>query len=206
MKSARLPYSLLVPLLALIACSVVILYPALNLYDHLRMFPVSNGNVYVSNGMFQTVVPRNHLFAWSFSITTLAPRWNIMAANLPGYILASLLSSLSGVFLTWEKRLVIVPLLCIPAWWFIGYGIDGLVGIRTLRWRSMLAGSLLFSAFLTMALGFRFCWSAQDRASMTVPLWSIFIWAIAFAIVPLAWLRQRLLLSSESPQSKTAQP
>ena len=202
MRSKRLPFSLLVPILALIACSVAILYPALRLYDHLRTAPVVNGNIYIGIGVYQAIVPRGHLLSWSFQMSTLARSSTIQAANLPGYILFALVApsanssfwrNSGGMFYLLREAAYFV--FCIPAWWFLGFGIEGLLSFRKLRWRSMLAGTLLvlFFALLAIAIQLNFGESPQDHSEAVVPLWGFFFWAAAFAIPPLAWLKQRLI-------------
>lgn len=198
MKPRRLPFTLLVPLLALIATSAAILYPALQLYDHLLTAPVINGDIYIGNGVYQALVPRSHLLSWSFHMTALVPSTNLEGANLPGDTLLSLLTSITGHSPHWTPttnlflwREIAGFVLCLPAWWFLGFGIDGLLNSRKLRWRSMLVGTVLFLFFLVLGIGFRFGESPQERSELVVPIWSFFFWAAAFAIPPIAWLRQR---------------
>src|SRR6185312_3336167 len=88
-------------------------------------------------------------------------------------------------------RVITTPILCLPAWWFVGCGCEGILGPRKVRWPMLVSGVVLCVFFLVLALGFTFGESPQERTEMMVPIWSFFFWAAAFAIPSIAWCFQR---------------
>lgn len=200
MNIRRLPFSILIPLLALVACSAFLLFPTLILFDHLRHVPAVGGNVYLGNQMIQVAAPRRHLLWWSFGIATFARAHIVMGINLPGFALHSLFSSLFSGSPFWQPpgmmpdawRAIVSPILCLPAWWFVGRGIDGIFGTRRLGWPTVVIGAILAAFLLTFIFGFEFGMSPEEQQTTTVPMWSFTLWAVAFAVGPIAYLKQRL--------------
>jgi len=89
---------------------------------------------------------------------------------------------------TW--RAIAFPFFCLPAWWLVGLGVDVLLKQRRLHWFTFLTGTLLFILFGVLFFGLRFVLTDSERGEITYPLWGIGLWAVLFAILPIAWFRQ----------------
>ena len=83
-----------------------------------------------------------------------------------------------------------MPFFCLPAWFFVGCGIDALLGWRRLHWAALATGTLLCVLFLVLFLGLRFGISTEERGEVVFPLWGMSLWALLFASIPAAWIRQ----------------
>jgi hypothetical protein len=122
----------------------------------------------------------------------------IVAANLPG-IGADLLVSLptsqpgkwhpSGISLD-NWRCLTFPFYCLPAWWFAGCGIDGLLRRRRLRRAMLWTGSVLCLLFAVTLLGY-YTSPPRDQADLRWILPGSWLWTVLFGIVPLNWLRRK---------------
>ena len=198
-KPLRLPYSILVPIASVIVWGVLILIPALILFDRLHHLSRGAKSIQVPIGSFTAIVSQSHAFWWSFQMIASLRAPLVDGINLPGFVLHSLASLLLFGSAQWYPaatapetlRVITTPILCLPAWWFVGSGIEGFFGTRKLRWPALIIGIVLCLFFLALALGFTLAESPQERAETTVPIWSFFFWAAAFAIPVIAWCIQR---------------
>lgn len=157
-------------------------------------------------GQFAVVVPRNRWFFFSLQSVAMRYSHTISAINFPG-ILVDLLMTLVPPWkplghppqLTMDSwRGLSLPIFCLPAWWLVGRGIDVFRGRKQLHWGTLLTGSILFTLFAIVLLGFTFGLSAADRADASWMLWGLALWVLAFGILPLTWLRTRHRGKSES--------
>jgi hypothetical protein len=154
--------------------------------------------VSIHAGQFEVTLPRDRLLTSALISLTSQRSHIITAINLPGMfveVLISLPTSWPGV---WHPEALPVdswrscslPFYCLPAWWLVGRGIDGLLGRRRLHLAMLLTGSILFLIFLVPLVAF-FWAPTSDRADMAWLLPAFGFWALAFGVLPLAWLRQR---------------
>lgn len=77
-------------------------------------------------------------------------------------------------------------------WWLVGEGIEVLVSRKPLHWVFLLLGTLLCILWSIVAFGFEFFSTPADAVDLTYPIWSFFLWAALFAILPTAWIAQHL--------------
>lgn len=143
-------------------------------------------------------VPHDRIL--SFAIITVGMRQNktITALDAPG-IVGELLLSLppSGDDLWHPAALTVeswaslcLPFFCLPAWWFVGRGLDGLLGWHQTRWWTLLIGTLFCIVFLFALLAFTLGETAQERADDIQIVWGVALWAVAFAVFPAAWIHR----------------
>src|SRR5262249_28790345 len=124
----------------------------------------------------------------------------ISAINLPGMFI----EPLSRLVPAWRQlghpaqltrdswRALTLPIFCLPGWWLVGRGIDGLLGRKRLHWATLLTGSVLFVLFVVVLLGFTFGLSSAERADLHWISWGLAFWTLAFSVLPLTWfLRSR---------------
>lgn len=199
MKASRLSYSLLVPMIALVVWAVLVPTPALA--NYLFLLHASHGAdpVRLHFGHFGVVVPRGRLFLFCLEPVAYRASHLITGLNLPG-VLASILISLPSMWPSvWSPvafpfeawRAVAYPFYCLPWWWFAGCSLDGFVGQRKMGWIFLSVGSLLCFFCMFLDAGMYFEHSAHERAGFSWMFAGFTLWAILFAIAPLAWWRQR---------------
>jgi len=199
MKALRLQYSILVPIASVIVWGVLILIPALILFDRLHYSSPGAESIRIPIGSFTMIIPQSYSLSGSFDLIASVRAHLIDGINLPGFILNSLVSlflfgsahSAPATMMSEMFRVITTPILCLPAWWFVGCGCEGILGPRKVRWPMLVSGVVLCVFFLVLALGFTFGESPQERTEMMVPIWSFFFWAAAFAIPSIAWCFQR---------------
>ena len=215
MRFARISFSVLLPLVELAIWAVLIPIPAARIYYRLSQVTGNSGNASVRLGQFQVRPLRNRLAI--LVIGPLAARHfhSVFAANLPGEFGELLISLPTPSHLAWHPTALpmdswlplIVPFSCLPAWWLVGLGIDGLSGRRRLHRNTILIGSALFVLFLFFLLVF-LVGLIQSTATERVDLdWlfpGLLFWTIAFGVLPVNWWRQRQSLRADSQSASAA--
>jgi hypothetical protein len=143
-------------------------------------------------------LPRERFASFALSVGTIRQSHLVTAINMPGMIGAMLVSIPTwpnGWRPAWATmdswRALSLPLFCLPAWWFVGKGIDALVGSIRLHWSPLLVGCLFCALFIFLGVGLGLTATADDRADMWWMLSGMGLWAVLFAVFPFAWLRQR---------------
>jgi hypothetical protein len=199
LKVRRFSFALLLPLAELAAWTEIVAAPtALTVY---RLHQAARGSdrIGVHFGQFQITLPRRRWLPWALESVSME-RWRaITAANLPGTAIETLISLLTSWPSLWHPsglsseawRTVAYPFFCLPAWWFVGLGLDGLLRRRRLHWATLLTGSILCLLFLVPIFGFRFGLSAAERVGMGWVFFGFGFWTVAFGILPIAWIRQK---------------
>lgn len=200
MKAQRLSYSVLLPLITLVVWAVLVPTPAL--MNCLSLLRESHGGdpVHLYFGNFGVVVPRDRLFLFSLDHSAYQQNKLIRGINTPGLIADSLISLSSSWPENWYPAAftsavswggVAYPFYCLPWWWFVGRGFDGVTARRRIGWLSLLIGCLLSFACAFLGTGFLISESASRRVpGLWIDLGFIF-WAVLFAITPMACWRQR---------------
>jgi hypothetical protein len=200
MKALRLPYSILLPIIALIVWGVIVFVPALLLVDWLHHPSTRLQYDQAQTGTWGVFVAQYHDFSWSFEMIASLRAPLVNGINLPGSVLNSLASLLLFGSARWHPtamapetlRVITTPVLCLPAWWFVGRGVEAILGSRKARLPMLASGAVLCAMFLASAIALRYGMPPQDRTEMTVPIWSFFFWAAAFAIPTIAWCIQKM--------------
>ena len=167
-----------------------------------RLNKVAHGADYVrlQFGTFEQIVPRHRWLDFALERVSFATWQPIAAINIPGTAVEILISlPLSWPYL-WKPnelsfyawRTLTLPFFCLPAWWLVGRGLDGLVRRIHLHWVVLLIGSALSGLCLFFLVGLCLGTSAQDRVGSGWALWGLGFWSLGFGVLPLAWQRQKL--------------
>jgi hypothetical protein len=199
-KAARIPFSVLFPIGELaVWASVILSQTTLTFYG---LNHAAHGSEVVAThfGQYGVILPRNQWFFFSLQTVTMRQSHIISAINFPGMLIDSFMPLLSSwrplrylPYLPMDsRRALTLPIFCLPAWWLVGRGIDGLLGRKYLHWAALLTGSVLFVLFVVVLLGFTFGLSAADRADSHWILWGLALWVLAFAVLPIVWLQRGL--------------
>ena len=102
----------------------------------------------------------------------------------------------------WEC--ITYTLFALPAWWFVGLGIDSLFGRRHMGGKSAVVGLTIGILFTVAATGLRFGMSPEQRREQDqLPFYiaGLYLWGLLFVIPFAGWLRQRFsrVDSSQTP-------
>lgn len=111
---------------------------------------------------------------------------SLLVAHKGNWHPASFLSS------TWHA--LIYPVYALPAWLYVGVGVDALMGRCLIRrWNASLSVFLALT-FTVLFFGFRFGMPAAEREGQELLNWFIdgfALWGVLFAIPFAAWLLRR---------------
>ena len=192
----------MLPLLQLLFGAATMLAPALLFFFRLKQMAHGTGSASISYDDIVMTIPSDHFLAVAFDRAGWWAEKPITILNTPAKFVeifvsllvahkansypASLLSS------TWHA--LIYPIYALPAWVYVGLGIDAGIGRRLVRrWN---VGVSLFLA-LTCAIlfcGCRFGMSSAERAGQELLSWFIIgfaLWTILFAVPFVGWLLRR---------------
>ena len=200
MNIKRLSFSVLLPVaeitiwLALVPIQTGIIY--------YRFHQAAQGSqaVRIHTEHIDWTVPKDKWF--SSAITAVATRNSetIVAINLPGLIVEILISIPTSWPSTWQPagillpvwRSLIFPIYSLPAWWFVGRGLDGLLGRRRVFRIMLITGSIAVLLLLIFLFGFFFSASQSERTDLYWLLPGVVFWTFAFGLFPLTWVKQRV--------------
>jgi hypothetical protein len=146
------------------------------------------------------MVPRDHFFRESVLASAEVTSHYIQGLNVPGFMIEVPAERFTKVWPTeWvppgldftQWRALILPLCCIPFWWSVGVGVDGMTTRRRLAWWTLLLGSILWASMAFFEVGL---WLAAgaERRELVFPFWGLGLWLILLSAFPITWVRQWL--------------
>lgn len=200
----RIPFSHLLPLIDLVLLVILVFVPVT--LTALRLYQAAGGSdrVHLHSGEFDLDVPRDQILPWAIRVATVPKARTIMAINLPGSVIQSLISLPSGSStpLGWHPRALaletwqalVFPFFALPFWWLVGCGLDALVYKQRLHWSLAVIGSVLFALCLSSLMA---VWFAMVTSDM--PMKSVAGWTIGFATLPIAWIVQSIRKRRSTP-------
>lgn len=201
MTPQRISFARTLPILALLIPYVIIAVPATLIYTHLRNISGNGQAVRFHSRRYDfTIQPKNFL-----RTSILAPAettsHSIQALNVPGFIIEF---GVDRFLHTWpvewvppgmdhmQWRAFILPVCCLPFWWFAGIGIDALTTRHRRPWWALLLGSILWAFIGLMETGFWFGLSKSDRNDIVFPCVGLALWFVLLSAFPIAWTQQEL--------------
>jgi hypothetical protein len=191
MRETRIMFSHLLPVVDL-ALLVVLVFVPISLMS-VRLYEASAGSnqVNIHSGQFDVTLPRNQIVPLAIRMVTVSKAQIIMAINLPS-VLIPLISGWhppSMLLETWQA--LVFPFFCLPFWWLVGRGLDGLLRGQRLHWSILLAGTLLFGLFVFDAFSL-YVIPVANRSNVVWVTKGFAGWTIAFAVLPIAWIAQSI--------------
>jgi hypothetical protein len=124
--------------------------------------------------------------------------WIVMGLSLPAFP-AELLESLGTWPMSWSPpglsifqwRMFTFPFLALPAWFYVGRGLDSLRSRTTLSVWELLSGVALSAIFALMCFGMSFMTPPGDQDSLLKFITGgALLWAFLFGAVPLAAVQE----------------
>ena len=205
----RFALSLWLPVFAVVLSAAIVLVPSARVYLRWKAAMGSGDKLMLTAGNFQMVINREHLLRSAVEMNAMREQGTISLLNAPGQLLGAVASQLVvhhargfpdslGPFL-W--RALSMPLFAIPAWFFAGRGIDGLLLRQRMRLFDLILSVALVLLSLAISVGLRFGLSESERAGDQFLMSYIFgfaWWSLLFAFPLSAWVRQRLRKASSA--------
>lgn len=194
LRSVRFTWVL--PVLSLMVWAMVVMVPAVQTYWMLRAIGAQGKNATVTVGAFHgTIVPENFgPFAVNEAVVTHSNA--LTAMELPGALVEMPLTvALTNPTLWYPKQLdewtwslLETPIYCLPAWWLVGLGMEGLMGRRRVRWPLLLLGSVAWGTFVFMLFEYLAGWTRPEHAVESWVVAGFGLWIVLFGVLPAAWV------------------
>jgi hypothetical protein len=200
MRGDRIPFSHILPVIDLALLVVLVFVPITRTVLHL--YETSRGAelIHIHTDLFEGVLQRSQIVPWSIRAATVPKAGLIKEINLPGTIFEILISlPMSWPSMwhpaalmkeTWEA--LVWPFFCLPFWWLVGCGLDGLISRERLHWSLLLIGTLFAGTCLALVLGLHFGISGAEQENSGWLMHGLIGWTIAFAVLPIAWIAQSI--------------
>jgi len=182
--------------------AVMVLAPALLFFVRLKHMAHGSGSVSLASGEFEMTISSDHFLSIAFDRAGWSAEKSITLLDAPAKfveIIVSLVVARTGnwhpaslLTSTWHS--LIYPIYALPAWFYVGHGIDALFRRNRVRPSNMMVGLTLALVSGVLCCGFRFGLSAAERQGQDQLNWSIeglALWALLFAIPFVAWLKQK---------------
>jgi hypothetical protein len=193
MRLQRVPFTAVLPALAVALWCVIVAIPTVANLRALQAAPQTSANVNVTLSRYHAVLLPGERLPFAINAAIYTHSHAITALNLPG----ALLEMPIEVALTnpdawytrrlnaWSLRSVLTPLYGLPFWYLAGLGLDALLHRRRSGRVALLLSTALFALFVALAASLPF-------AHQPTGLWVILgftLWVPLFALLPAAWLR-----------------
>ena len=191
----------LLPLLELLFGAAATLVPALLFFFRLKQAAHGAGSLFLSSGDVLTMIPSDHFLSVAFDRAGWAER-PATILNAPAKVVEIVVSLLVAHKANWHPasllpstwHALVYPIYALPAWVYIGLGIDAGIGRCLVRRWNVVLSLFLALTFAVLFCGLRFGISAAEREGQEQLSWFIegfALWAVLFAIPFVAWLLQR---------------
>ena len=208
-------FAVLLPVVEVVSSAGLFLMYALRIFLHLKAAAHGTASASLVAGEFQLTVASKDFLSAAFQFACWPAEHFIVMVNAPAkyvQILVSLVIAQSG---RWEPGWISPPvwhcltysIYAVPAWYWVGRGVDGLLqrgGVRT----SVMVASAAFGLISAGLFGvLRFGLSAADRQSVDTTEWLMVgfaLWTVLFGIPVVAWLRQGKASGGRSVPGGTA--
>jgi hypothetical protein len=200
MRGDRIPFSHILPVIDLALLVVLVFVPITITAMHFYEASHGSDEVHIHSGQFDMSFQRSQIVPWAIRLGTAPAAHTIKAINLPGTIFDILVSLPTSWPSMWHPQALlpetwdalVYPFYCLPFWWLVGCGLDGLLRKERLHWSLLLTGTLLSLTCLVLTVGFRLCMSVSERIDADWFIRGFAGWTIAFAVLPIAWILQSI--------------
>jgi hypothetical protein len=198
----RLPFRMLLPVMAVVVWLGMVAGPAARMDHELRRVTGNVKNATVSVGTFHTTISPQRFAAFAVNEAVLTHSHALTAMNFPGALMEMPISLATTVpeawypkqLESWTWMAMATLFYCLPAWWLVGLGVEALVGPRQLRWQWAGLGLVMCGLLVVLLAGFLFGTSTSNHAGGGWVFAGLGLWIVLFALLPVAWARRRWAL------------
>jgi len=194
----RFSFAWLVPLAAFTLSAVLVLIPFIRGYSALRAMSADSA----ADGSIEPriVVPEGSLAAYALSISALREEPAVTALNAPAQWVHLLVCLAMDKGAQWRPagisagmwQVMSFPFYALPAWFFVGRGLDAFLKRTRLGPADAVASVLLSALFLFVSAALRFGFTATGRQPQASWFMQGFgFWGILIAVPFAAWIWQR---------------
>jgi hypothetical protein len=212
MREDRIPLSHILPVVDLALLVLLVIVPITLTSVHLYEASKGATQIHIHSGQFDMTLPRDQIVPWAIRMVTVAKAHMIQGLNVPGTAFEILISLPTSWPVIWHPAALlpetwdalVFPFFCLPFWWLVGCGLDGLISKERLHWSLLLIGTLLAGGCLALVLGFHAGISVAEREANPWLMRGLTGWTTAFAVLPIAWIIQSMRQHRNPPESPEA--
>ena len=175
-----------------------------------------NNKVLLTAGSFTMILERERLTRRAVEMSALNEQGTICILNAPGRTMAALAFQTLTHGPNWFPdsigpfiwRAFIFPLFAIPAWYFVGRGIDGILLRARMRLADLILSVVLVLISVLISAGLRFGLSESERADpiTVVSIYGFALWSLLFAFPLTGWILQTVRSRSTRNNAIASQP
>jgi hypothetical protein len=199
MKPSFRSFTVLLPVLAFILSILLVFGKTASYFYALKHAAHGSGVASMGAAPYNFVVPSDAFWPTAFLGATLWAQDRILILNAPAHFVDVLISHLVSGKPFWFPNSVgpaawaclTLPIFNLPAWWYVGFGIDALLGRRRVGKKNMVLCLILVLFFGITAGVLRFG-LGDDPGLQPGFIEGFTLWTFLFAIPLAAWLRQKL--------------
>jgi hypothetical protein len=193
------------PTAALLLSSAFVLVPMVRMFFHAKAAARTPATYAMATERYEIVIPADHLLRFVFNEKAFQMQGPITCLNVPGQFLQVLVSrAITQDTSNWYPatlgravwRVISFPFFALPAWFFVGRGIDALFQKTRVNKLEMVVSLTLSILFLVLGIGLRFGLTDAERADQDLLnsyIAGFVLWAILIGIPFSAWLRQTFM-------------
>jgi hypothetical protein len=186
----------LLPVVGVAVWVWVIALPAVQTYRALRAIGAQGKNAAVSVGTFHATILAENFWPFAVNEAVVTHSHALTAIAMPGALVEMPLTiALTNPSLWYPKQmdewtwsLLEAPLYCLPAWWLVGLGMEGLLGRRRVRWPLLLLGSVAWATFAFMLCEYLLGWLLPGHAVEGWVVAAFGMWIALFSVLPAVWI------------------
>ena len=194
LRSARFRW--LLPVVGVSVWVWVIALPAVQTYRALRAIGAQGKNAAVSVGTFHATILAENFWPFAVNEAVVTHSHALTAIAMPGALVEMPLTiALTNPSLWYPKQmdewtwsLLETALYCLPAWWLVGLGMEGLLGRRRVRWPLLLLGSVAWATFAFMLCEYLLGWLLPGHAVEGWVVAGFGLWIALFSVLPAVWI------------------
>jgi len=203
MKKYLRSFSVVLPIGELLLSAGLILVLALVFFLRLKQAASGSGHV----GAFPAIVPSEGLLSFAFLRASAAAAKSITVLNAPANLVELIVSSLrpplTGTWYStgwypawlglWPGRSLTYPIYALPAWFYVGRGVDSLLGRRRVGTANMVLSVTPAGVTIAICCLLRFGLAPMERQGEVggLHIEGCALWACLFAVPFVAWFRQK---------------